>query len=100
MTMPIAVPTIPITITIRTTVTIMAGTTGAPGGGPGPSRVAGGGAEDKSELAKVERQIGEKVREQLKENKDLGYSQALKLVASENPDLDKRRTQLLREGGD
>ncbi|KKM05477.1 hypothetical protein LCGC14_1753700, partial [marine sediment metagenome] len=62
--------------------------------------VAGGGAEDKSELAKVERQIGEKVREQLKENKDLGYSQALKLVASENPDLDKRRTQLLREGGD
>lgn len=64
----------------------------------GEHGLAGGGEGEKSERAKVERQIGDKVKERMKEDKDLTYGQALKLVAREEPDLDKRRTQLLREG--
>lgn len=50
-----------------------------------------------TELEKVEGMIGAKVREKLAADKTLQYHQALKLVASENPELDKRRTELQRQ---
>jgi phage I-like protein len=58
--------------------------------------IAGDGA-GLSELAKVEGQIDAKAREKISANTGLQYHEALKLVASENPDLDRRRTQLIRE---
>lgn len=57
----------------------------------------GGGAEGLTDLQQVEGQIDSKVREKMAADKGLQYHHALKLVASENPDLDRRRTQLIRE---
>jgi phage I-like protein len=65
----------------------------------------GGGGEDTlaaSDLAKVEGLIHSKTLERMK-GTTLQYHEAMKLVASENPDLDRRRTQLQRakaQGGD
>lgn len=57
---------------------------------------AGGGGEG-GDLAKVDRQIDEKVKAKIAANKDQSYGQAFKAVLSEHPDLAKRRAELMRE---
>ena len=60
-----------------------------------------GGAEGVGELTKLDAAIDQKTREKMKANQGMQYHEALKLVASENPELDKRRTHLIRsKGGD
>jgi phage I-like protein len=61
----------------------------------------GGDGSGVSELTKLEASIDSKTRAKMKDNQGMQYHEALKLVASENPELDRRRTQLIREkGGD
>jgi phage I-like protein len=59
----------------------------------------GGSGDEATELQKVEAMLNTKVAEKVKGDPKLQYHEALKLVASENPDLDRRRTTLIREGG-
>jgi len=60
-----------------------------------PPRGIGGG-DGSSDLQKVQGALLSKVDEKMKADPKLGYGDALKLVASENPDLDKRYTELNR----
>ena len=55
-----------------------------------------GGGDGSSDLQKVQGALLSKVDEKMKADPKLGYGDALKLVASENPDLDKRYTELNR----
>lgn len=57
----------------------------------------GGSGEEGGDLAKAELVLDQKVREKMAADKSLQYHQALKIVASENPELDRRRTQMIRE---
>ena len=50
-----------------------------------------------TELDKIQGAINAKVKEAMAANPKLQHHEALKLVASENPDLDKRYTQLSRQ---
>lgn len=59
-------------------------------------RGLGGGAEGAREIDKVTRELEGKVAEKQKANPKLQYHEALKLVASENPTLNKRYTELSR----
>jgi len=61
-------------------------------------RGIGGATDDLAggELAKVTAQIEGKVQEKLAADKGLEYASALKLVASENPELNVRYTALVR----
>lgn len=60
--------------------------------------VAGTGAEaGQSELAQVNAELDAKARAAVKDNPKLQYHEALKLVASENPELGRRHTRLERE---
>jgi phage I-like protein len=59
----------------------------------------GSSGEGLSELQKVEAQLDAKVKEKLAGNSGMLYHTALKLVASENRDLDLRRTDLIRRKG-
>ncbi|HWE50478.1 MAG TPA: phage protease [Bryobacteraceae bacterium] len=59
--------------------------------------VAGTGAEGASdELQQLNARLKNLAGEKMKADKNLNYAQALKLVASENSELDQRRTQLMR----
>jgi phage I-like protein len=60
-------------------------------------RGIGGGTETLDDLGKAQVMIETKVQEKLKANTGMQYGEALKLVASENPDLNKRYTQLSRQ---
>lgn len=55
-----------------------------------------GGGDGSSDLQRVQGALLSKVDEKMKADPKLGYGDALKLVASENPDLDKRYTELNR----
>ncbi len=57
----------------------------------------GGGAGEGTELDKLEAQLDQLTRAKIAANNGMQYHTALKLVASERPDLDRRRTQLMRE---
>lgn len=59
-------------------------------------RGIGGAAGDP--LAQIEQEIDRKTTERMSVNKGMQYHEALKLVLSENPDLDRRRTTLIRGG--
>ena len=59
--------------------------------------LGGGASDDTSDLARVTRELEAKVKDKLKENKNLQYHQALKLVASENFALNRRYTELSRQ---
>jgi Mu-like prophage I protein len=59
--------------------------------------LGGGSGDDTSDLARATRELEAKVNEKLKDNKNLQYHEALKLVASENPALNRRYTELSRQ---
>jgi phage I-like protein len=63
--------------------------------GLGGDQGAGSGA--KGELAKIEAQFDAATRAKMTENPKLQYHEALKLVASEKPELNVRRTKLARK---
>jgi len=56
-----------------------------------------GGAGEGGDLKKVDARIGELVKAKLAANKDQTYGQAFKVVLSENPDLARRRAELMRD---
>ena len=57
----------------------------------------GWGAKGNSELQQAEKQLDTLVRAKMSEG--LEYHQALKLVASENPELNRKYTRLVRQRG-
>jgi hypothetical protein len=54
-------------------------------------------ADDTSDFAKAERELHAKIDQKLKDNPRLQYHEAMKLVASENPALNRRYTELSRQ---